>query len=82
MVCCMHPRSVDPIRLLVNWGANLELVDSRGNTAIHIAVLNANFAAILLLDEYKVNWLVTNADGLYPYQVSGLHLCFTRAVFV
>uniref|UniRef100_A0A183SIY4 ANK_REP_REGION domain-containing protein n=1 Tax=Schistocephalus solidus TaxID=70667 RepID=A0A183SIY4_SCHSO len=70
MVCCMHARSVDPIRLLISWGANIDLVDYRGNTAAHHAVRTSNIAAVLQLEELNVNWVVLNKDGHAPYQMS------------
>lgn len=70
MVCCKHARSVDPIRLLLSWGADVNLVDDLGNSAAHIAVEANNISAVLLLEDAKVDWKILNKRGLFPYEVS------------
>ena len=71
MTCCLFGRSVEPMRVLLSWGADSQLMDDvQGNTAAHLAVRSNNFPAVLQLDEAGVNWRICNKIGLYPYQVS------------
>ncbi|KAH8869409.1 Palmitoyltransferase ZDHHC17 [Schistosoma japonicum] len=69
MIACMHVRSVDVFRLLISYGSNLRLTDSRGNTAAHYAVNFANFQAVIQLDKGDVDWNAINDEGKTPHEV-------------
>ncbi|KAL5969415.1 Palmitoyltransferase ZDHHC17, partial [Taenia solium] len=71
MTCCLFGRSVEPLQVLLGWGADMRLSDElHGNTAAHLAVRSNNLSAVLQLDEAGVDWRMTNNLGLYPYQMS------------
>ncbi|CAH8667882.1 unnamed protein product [Heterobilharzia americana] len=69
MIACMHVRSVDIFRLLISWGANLQLTDPRGNSVAHYAVNFANFQAVMQLDKAGADWNAINDEGKVPYEV-------------
>ncbi|KAF8569946.1 hypothetical protein P879_02402 [Paragonimus westermani] len=69
MVACMHTRSSDVFRLLIAWGADLTLSDSRGNSAAHYAVNFSNVPAVLALNKAGADWNSLNAEGKAPYEV-------------
>lgn len=70
MTCCLFGRTVEPVQVLLGWGADPRLVDElQGNTAAHFAVRSNNLPAVLQLDEAGVDWRVKNKLGLFPYQV-------------
>lgn len=66
----MYVRSIDVFRVLVSWGADLTLTDSRGNTAAHYAVIYANFQAVLQFNKCAVNWNVPNHENKLPHEVN------------
>lgn len=77
MTCCLFGRSVEPLQVLLGWGADMRLSDElHGNTAAHLAVRSNNLSAVLQLDEAGVDWRMTNNLGLYPYQVSSSTFCY------
>lgn len=69
MVACMYARLPDVFRVLIASGADLDLADSRGNTAAHYAVNFTNTLAVVALDKARVDWNVANAEGKMPYEV-------------
>uniref|UniRef100_A0A5K3ELU6 Palmitoyltransferase n=1 Tax=Mesocestoides corti TaxID=53468 RepID=A0A5K3ELU6_MESCO len=70
MACCVLGRSVEPIRLLISWGADTNLTDDLGNTAAHLAVRSTNLPAVMCLADSRVDWHIPNKQGLFPYQMS------------
>ncbi|KAA0195612.1 Palmitoyltransferase [Fasciolopsis buskii] len=69
LVACMHSQSADVFRLLIGWGANLHLTDSRGNAATHYAVNFTNVPAILALDKAGADWNLVNGEGKVASEV-------------
>lgn len=69
MVAAIHTRAEETLRLLITWGANVNLTDDRGNTAGHLAIKSTNVVAFAQLNNSSVNWHVANKEGIYPYEV-------------
>ncbi|VEL25244.1 unnamed protein product [Protopolystoma xenopodis] len=69
MLACMHCKGTDPLRLLLAWGADVTLSDSRGNSVAHYAVKFINPTAIVQLDRAGVDWTSINKIGQTAYEV-------------
>lgn len=69
LVACMHCRSSDVFRLLLNWGADVAACDPQGNMAAHYAVNFVNLPAVVALDKAGADWNALNGEGKASYQV-------------
>lgn len=69
LIACMHCRSSDVFRLLLNWGVDVAACDSQGNTAAHYAVNFVNLPAVVALDKAGADWNALNEEGKASYQM-------------
>lgn len=60
------PSSMKVLDLLVKNGADVNVVDSRGNNALHREILGRNFDLVPMLIELGVNPHTKNKDGVAP----------------
>lgn len=61
-----HDYSIDALRLLISFGANLEARDHNGMTALHWAVSDSEFAAAQVLIESGADIEAIDEEGMTP----------------
>ncbi|MHC4871046.1 MAG: ankyrin repeat domain-containing protein [Planctomycetota bacterium] len=69
-------------KLLIGGGADLNIKDNEGNTALHYAIKNNRYQLAAFLAENGADCSVHSKDGLSPFLQAVLHICrckeFTR----
>ena len=60
------------VELLLKKGAEPNIQNNYGNSALHLAYKNENIFIINLLLEYGAEQKIKNFNGLYPWQMSKL----------
>jgi ankyrin repeat protein len=59
----------DLIKILINYGANINSSDFYGNTPLHYAISEEKTDMLKILIEYKINFNLTNIDGNTPLHI-------------
>jgi len=61
------------VRLLIFKGADVNMIDSQGNSLVHIAAINGYLDVLKILVEYSVDLEVTDANGCKPIYAAAIH---------
>ncbi len=72
MLACIYIKGTEVIRLLCEDGANLELTDTWGNTALHHAALGGHLETLKVLLQHKCEVDAMNHDGYLPVHYASL----------
>lgn len=70
MECISQSRPFQAIKMLVDLGAFLHVVDRRGRTALHHACETENLAVIELLMRKKAPWFTRDSSGRTPIHIA------------
>lgn len=62
-------------RLLIKYGADPNLRDNDGNTALHYAIKNNRYQLAVALTEMGADCKIHSKDGLSPFVQAVLHIC-------
>jgi ankyrin repeat protein len=72
--CCIDD-SADLLRLLIKYGANVNVCDNDLWTPLHAAATCANLEICKILIENKADLLAVNTDGNMPYDICDDEVC-------
>ena len=62
--------SIEPVKLLIEYGASIDIADDYGETPLHNAVYNDNEVMAELLLRHKANPNYLNKIGLSPFHIA------------
>ncbi len=78
IACCgfvCSSSSEEAVKLLCKAGANVNIQDNKGYTALHTASKNSNCNVVKILLDYGANINVKCNDGHTPLHLSSRHIC-------
>jgi len=70
LIVAVRDGNLQIVRLLIKYGANLNVQDQEGNTALHICVRLHNFKLLRFLLEKGADARIFNVDGLAPIHLA------------
>ncbi|TDH08513.1 hypothetical protein EPR50_G00098670 [Perca flavescens] len=73
---------IDSVRVLVNHGADLNIVDNKGNLPLHLAAREGHLNVVQLLIGLTANPQTPNGEGLTAGQLAQLHGKVSTAQFI
>jgi ankyrin repeat protein len=63
-------KNEEVVRLLINYGANVNIQNQKGYTPISIAVLRGNKRLVVMLLEAGASLVIPSDDGLFPVNLA------------